>query len=700
MSVKILKPIKRFWRGLTKRMRIAVVLLLSAVLLLAGFGIYLLARPTDSTERATSTLFPGVDRNEIASVLCHTESGNEYTVMGAFYTVTDAYGDPQTYKRFYIVTPDGTEDGYSHDLLTLNATKLSYFVVGTGKNYVFSPVISAPASGAENYGELLATYESKKKELGFSDGGAYYELTTTSGEVYRVYYGIKDVTGAGYYVRLEGEETIYSTKSAFVGDLLNETGPESLIESTLFIPSQNQYAYAYPQSCSFFDFVRNNADGTLVTKDAYSVGYTLKDADGNFLKGDLPLEKYEGKSVAARLYREAAIHFFLGKKVGECNEKFTFTYPDTEEIEEELRGDTVTIDVVTVDYVTTKETRLALKYLPMRQRELSQKLSVYAYTAPDDITSYIPDSDALLTVLENILGLSGTVVKLGLDDDTITKYGLYRHQIWLRYPGGTTISASGSVNSSGEDADAIAEEQFFLDDDNFLEGRLYVSDVTENGTRYVASLFYDLVVEVDASTLSFLDKSPLEMVDDFVLTAPIIDVRSFHMYWNFGDGKWLSGAYRFDVTVEKVESGFTGEYDANGNPIKQLTDEVTKVVATPLAGGDPIVLNPDLYYQLYTRMTYTRYKGEHGLSDAALDALIGDSTKCVLRFEQELSDDTVNYWEFYPVSANRVVVRVKNGTHAKAGARFYIYGTALSDITNAYLHLMEGKEFNYEERYE
>lgn len=712
MSVKILKPIKRFWRGLTKRMRAAVILLTVSALLLAGFGIYLLVRPTDTVERATSTLFPAVDRTGIESVLCHTKSGSEYTVKGSFYTVTDVNGDPQTYKRFYIVTPDGTAEGHSHNFLTLNATKLSYFVVGTGKNYVFSPVISAPESGAENYGELLSAYEAKKKELGFSDDSPYYELKTTSGDVYRVYYGIKDVTGAGYYVRLDGEETIYATKSAFVGDLLGETGPESLIDPTLFIPSQNKYAYAYPQSYSMYDFTRVKEAGTVVSSEYYSVGYTLIDEDGNRLQGDLPLEKYEGTGVAARLYREAVIDFFMGKSIGECNEEFTFKYPDTQDVEEELRGDTVTIFVETIDYVTKKETRLALRYLPKLQRELSQKLSVYAYTAPADITSYIPDSNALLTMLEDVLGLTGTVIKLGLDDDTMTKYGLYRHQIWFRYPGGTTITATGSVNGSGDDADALAEEKYFADDDNFLEGRLYVSDVTENGTRYVASIFYDLVVEVDDEALAFLDQSPLELVDDFMITTPITDIESFTMYWNYGEGKWLSSAYRFDVTVKKVASGgFTGEYDENGKPIRQPVDVVTKIVATPLGGGDPIVfeLPPDKegkpqaydpYHQLYSRLTYTHYQGEHGLSDEALAALLGNSDNCVLRFEQTLTDGTVNFWEFYPMSANRVVVQVKNGSQAKVGARFYIYGTAFADITSAYLRFIEGKAFDYEQRYE
>lgn len=699
MKIKIFKPIKRFWRGLTKRMRIAVILLTVSALLLAGFGIYMLVKPEKAPAEATGTLFAPVEREQIASVLCHTRSGSEYTIRSEDYTVTDENGNPRNYRHFFIVTADGA----SHDLLTLNSTKLSYFVVGTGKNYVFSPVVSAPESGEPEYGEKLSAYEAKKRELGFREDSPYYELTTVSGEVYRVYYGIKDVTGDGYYVLLSGRETIYSTKNAFIGDLLGETGPESLIDSTIFIPSQNQYAYAYPQKYSIYDFIRVDKEGTKVTKDAYSVGYHLKDANGNYIEGNLPLESYAGEKESDRLYREALADFFVDREIGKCNEQFTFEYPpDNEKIEEELRGTTVTIDIASIDHITTRSLKMALKYLPMRQREASQKLSVYAYTAPADITSYTPDSDALLSMLESVLALEGTVVKLGLDDATISGFNnLYRHQIWIRYPGGNTITASGSVNASKEDADAIAEEAYFSDDKNFIEGRIYISDETEKGTRYVASMFYDLVVEVDAEALDFLDKSPLELVDDFVWTTPITDVKGFRMKWNYGEGKWLTGDYTFDVTVEKVKGGFTGEYDAAGQPIHQYNDEITVLKATPTAGGESILLNPDIYYQLYSRMTYTRYKGDLTKEEVAmLDSEEYREKHCVLRIEQMLADGTVNYWEFYPVSANRVAVRVKNGKDASVGSRFYIYGTAFSDITNGYLHLMEGKPFDFEQRYE
>lgn len=704
MSMNILKPIKRFWRGLTARMRVALAILLAAAILLAGFGVYLLVRPTANAEEGTRSLFPGVDRAGIKSVRCHTVHGTEYTVKGAYYTVTDTYGNPQTNKRFYIVTSDGTD----HSGLSLNSMQLSYFVVGTGKNYVYSPVISAPEPGTEGYSEALAAYESKRKELGFHENSAYYELTSEEGNVYRVYYGIKDVTGDGYYVQLAGDNTVYSTKSAFVGDLLQKEGPETLIESTLLYPAQNGYAYAFPYSYAIRDYVRVKEAGTVVTADHYAVGYTLKDEDGKLLAGSLPLQSFTGESEPARLYREAVSAFFVGRELGECKEEFTFTYPDTEQMGD-LRGDTVKIFVETVDYVTEATLRFDVKYLPALDRELSQKLCAYAYTAPSDITSYIPDSDALLTMLENTMKLSGTVVKLGLDDDVLTKYGLYRHQIWLAYPYAAEFHVNDprfdydadDTSEEKEEKDALREQAFFADRENFIDGRLYVSDVTENGTRYVASILYDLVVEVDAATLSFMDKTAIELVDDFMITAQSTDVVSFQMFWNYGKGEFLSDAYDFKVTVEEVVTGNSGLVDGAGNPIGgQTTKEITKVVATPVGGGKELVLDPDTYYGLYTRLTYTHYRGEHGLSDAELDALLGDDAKCVLRLVQTLSDGVTNYWEFYPVSANRVVVLVKNGSGASPGARFVIWGTAFRDITNGYLHLMKGEAFDYDQRYE
>lgn len=711
MSKKIFKPIKRFWRGLTGRMRVITLLLLSLAMILLGVGIYLLARPGESSDKGVQLLFsPGVERAEIAEVFCHTVGGEEYTVKGAYYTTVDSSGQPAQYKRFYIITSDGT----AHAELSLNSTQLSSFVVGTGKNYVYSAVVS----------ESDPEYAAKYTELGFSDKSAFYELKTEDGRCYRVYYGIKDVTGAGYYVRLEGDSTIYSTKSSFVGDLLQKEGPESLIESTLFYPSQNSYAYAFPYRYSIRDYKRVTDTGRVIAAGDYAVGYTVLDEDGKRSSGSVSFEIYEGESEASRVRRQAGLAFFVGRSVGECKDTFTFTYPDTEEMGD-LRGETVSLYIETIDYATEAELRLEAEYLSALDREVSHKLSAYGFTAPSHMTSYIPDSDALLTMMQNTMELKGTVVKLGIDSDAITKYGLYHHQIWYSYPIASQFvvyDENGKPDPRYEhDADDTEEEKkakdeaeeqaFFANKDNFVEMRLYVSNVTENGTRYVASLFYDIVVEVDASLLSFVDQSEIDMVDDFMITAQLTDVESFQMFWNYGDAKWMSGGYSFELVMEDVVTGSSGLVDEYGNPIGgQTTKQVVKMIATPIGGGAPIVLELPLdskgqkqayepYYQLYSRLTYSHYRGEHGLSEDALAEILADDSKRVLRIVQTLTDGTTNQWELYPISADRVLVRVKNGKASDFGSHFVIYGTALADIARCYQRMMEGDMTGYEDRY-
>ena len=746
MKNKILKPIKRFWRGFTVRSRVALCILLSAALLLGAFGIYMLVRPDTTDAEGTRSLFPGVERTQIESVLCHTASGAEYTVLSK--PLVDENGKETGYRRFIVKTSDGKE----HTGLSLNSMQLSYFVVGTGKNYVYSDVTSR----AED-----ADYESKRKELGFSENSPYYELKLMDkvltdetgrplrdengeqiiekGATYRVYYGVKDVTGDGYFVQLAGEDAIYSTKSAFIGDLLQEDGPESLIDPTLFYPAQNNYAYAFPYRYAMRDYVHVETEGRVITAEDYAVGYLL--ADGT--AGSCSLQSYDGESAASKALRNAYREFFIGKQVGECNETFTFTYPDSEEIDKKLRGTTVEFTLKKIKYAAQETLRYEVQYLPTLDRDLSHKLSAYGYTAPADIVSYIPDSDAMMSMLQSTMELSGTVVKLGLDEAVLNdeKYGnMYRHQIHFFYTIASELKSTdekykvheGDSDAVKEEKGQLAEQAFFNDSRNFIPGYLYVGDIVEEDGveyRYVASMLYDLVIRVEASSLAFMDQTPIDLVDDFVLTAQITDVLHFQMNWNYGEGR-LSGVYDFDVTFSHVLQ-LKGEYviikDENGQFVSEEAKKLYEAALAQNSGGAQLVkmvtrlavtypdgtsrifdfsTNPnvkneiDIYYQLYMRMTYTHYRGEHSLSDAEVAALLADADACAMKLAQSLTDGATNYWEFYPISANRVLVRVKNGA-PEYGDSFVIYGTDLSAIAHGFLQLLEGNtDYDHAERYE
>ncbi len=705
-----LRAVRRFWRGLTKRARAGLVCVLVAVLLFGTLGILHLAGVGESDTTPTATLFPGMTREEISQVVCHTAKGTEYTVKGATYEMPDGYGNVNTYKQFYLITSDGTARG---DLM-LESMQLSSFVVGTGKNYVFAPVVWRDHP---DFAGNAAAYEAKLRELGFHENAPYYEITSTAGDSYRVLYGIKDVTGEGYYVMLAGDEsgTVYATKNAFVGDLLQEEGPESLISPTLFITAQNNYAHTAIQSLALYDYALLSAPGTAVPH-GYGVGYTLRQADGTLTPASARLSAYEGEHAVYRYARERFVEFFVGREIGECNEVLTFTYPDTGDMiykydtldedgkkvekSEDYRGRTERYEVVSIDYATAEALRYDVRYLTSRildedgnvvvegDRELSHKFSAYGFTAPDNITSYIPDTDRVLGMLEGLIKLKGRVVKVGVDESVLRKYKLNAHKLSIAYPLLEELY--------GEKAFAPAQT-------------LYVSDATADGKRYVASVHYDLVVEVDAATVDFLDDRPLEMVDDFMITAGFLSIERFQMIWRFAEDGWLSKSYNFEATLQTVyQTNTDGSYalDAYGNRIPatdpdtgEVKKEVTALTATPVGGGEALVLDPEIYNQLYLRILYTRYRGEHGLSPTELAALKTED-KCVLIYTMTLTDGTTNYYEFYPISGNRLLVNVKNGAAASFSDRFVIYATEFRDIAEGYRHLMENEPYDYEQRYE
>ena len=246
------RSIKRFFRGLTGRMRAVFCLSLVLVLSLAAFGVYSLAKPEEQTKAGGNQLmFEKAERGAIESVLLHHKNGAEYSVKRYHDVTEDALGNPVEVSGFLL--SDGERD-YGH--LTLNETALSELIVGTGSHYIVDTVLTAPDPSDPDYAQKMAQYKEKLAEFGLGEGAPYYELTTVLGAKYRVYYGVKSATGGSYYVRLEGRDTVYITAGAEIGDLLAAESPVSLLDASLFLPSNNEYAYAYPKLFRITDFTR------------------------------------------------------------------------------------------------------------------------------------------------------------------------------------------------------------------------------------------------------------------------------------------------------------------------------------------------------------------------------------------------------------------------------------------------------------
>ena len=664
-----MERLKRFFRRLRLNLsgtsRAALVLLLCAVLALGGLGIYLLAAPSDGASGTLSPLFPAVRRDGIKEILIHNDYGVEYVIKSEY--ATDANGNVTQNLSFWL-EKDGAQ-------APLDSEKLSYLVVGTGQNYVYDPVISAPEEGEEDYAARLAEYEKKKKEFGFTEDAPYYELTKRAdGATLRVYFGKTALSGDGYYVMLEGRETVYVTSSTFVGDLLYMAGPETLLSPVLYLPSTFQYAYAYANYYRIYDTERITEVGTPVSGGYSSAWFTYLAEDGKTKIEDSVLlyntVGSDGKEILPNGLTLAMREFLLGKTVGvfAAPETFSYTYPNDDSVSEGLRGTTVSFEVVSVDCVERETLRLDFGHLPEDERPQSNKNSMYVFHAPGTLTSYLPEVGTLMTILQETLEATGTVVRMGMTGNVINELGLYAHRISFDYP-------------YTEDLTGV-----------FMIGEILVSNRTPEGTRYVGSVLSDMVLEVDAAIFDFLDEDLFYFTDASLQTAAIADVESMTFIWNYGgDDTLLKGNYRFDITMGIKEN-------INGEAYETV---IAVHVTDPT--GKTVEVKHKSFNQLFYRLGYSRYAAEHGLSQEEIRALTDADGTCALALHYKMRDGSVAFLEFYPIPGddvgNLVLVRTRNGADGGVGELFAVYGTVLKDIVRGYLTVITGGDLTAADRY-
>lgn len=671
---RILRPIKRFLRGLTRRMRIALALALVLALSLGAFGIYCLVREDDETSsgKKLPLLFEQISRETAEKIYMYPKDAEPYSV------------------ERYVYEKDGTEtagfilyvDGVKQEQLNLEPSMLSALIVGTGTAYIYDTVLEVPAESDPEYALKKEVYDQKLLEYELTDEAPYYEIVSTSGQTHRVYFGRKSPTGSSYYMRLAGRDAVYIASGSTIGDLLHGMGSESLVNPAFFIKTPLVAGTIIPnQGCAWADLFRiknftrykkedpKNADMTVEAGDG--VGVTLKNADGSFTAAEFDLSNETNPAVFAEQT--------LGKKLGNCDFTFeaTFTLKDENGNETEQ---TRVYHVVSIDYIQRGETMIESSYVQVSERNISHFYSIYKFTLPS-LKQFLPDTADIMTALQDTYALTGSVVKIGIDTDAIEKYGLYRHTVEIDYPvfDEDDMYVKDKNGENTQDIKALA----------YMPGYLYVSDTTERGTRYVGSLMYDLILEVDGATLDYLDYDLSEWVEPDMVGGAIADITGIYLNWQYGDASWMNGGYQLSVT-----HGTAQNYDGSSYEV------IKSVLANKTLGDgkDQISIDPAIYTQFFYRLYYIQYKGTHGLSDDELQALLADKSRVALHMNVYYEDDTITAYRFIPISSDRVLVAV-SGEGAESGAHFVIYGTSFKDLARAYISMMEGKAFEHQDRY-
>lgn len=166
----------------------------------------------------------------------------------------------------------------------------------------------------------------------------------------------------------------------------------------------------------------------------------------------------------------------------------------------------------------------------------------YAITGPDARTLYAPDYSSTISALRIFEDLTGDeTVALGLDAETIDRYGLYAYRVLYEMP-------FDCYSVTQEDGG----ENYYHKSTVTYE--LLIGETLADGSRYVGSTQYDSVIRfADGGTFDFVEWSFEERwAQNNLLLVSYEDLRSMVVDLNFSDGGDYSHIWAFDTAVDRA----------------------------------------------------------------------------------------------------------------------------------------------------
>ncbi len=325
-------------------------------------------------------------------------------------------------------------------------------------------------------------------------------------------------------------------------------------------------------------------------------------------------------------------------------------------------------------------------------------------------------------------GLSGSeTVAVGLSHATLEKYGLYDgYRIYFDLPRG--------LISQGDDYSWL----------DYIGFTLYIgTEIQSDGTIFVASDLYDIVVKIDPSTFSFLKFSfpeywarrNLALVDIVDLYSISVNLDYKDLYGNYTfefehTPLYIQGDYAYPV---KPESGSYSEYDKIDVTVKSLSDRRTDTLFSNIldslstdsekvdffglaniynvAGGNSpetdIMQGNDTLgtasMKEMLRMLYSTYY--LGVLSPEQQAKASEDNKLMeLTIDLgEKSDYTYRY-EFFRIEDRTIMVslyRVDSvGDRLEAVSDLYISDFAFKKLVSGFVSLLNGEVINADKAYE
>lgn len=401
--------------------------------------------------------------------------------------------------------------------------------------------------------------------------------------------------------------------------------------------------------------------------------------------------------------------------------------------------DFLTYSIKTVKGFVEKVPVVSFEFVNASERDPFYGESIYKNTLENENRYYALDALACQQVTfllggigtasssQLSAGLSGSeTVAVGLTPANLDKFGLYDgYTVYFELPRGIT-SIKGSANSEVSDYTYV----------DTLGCYLYISKENSDGTRYIGSSLYDIIVKIDGSGFEYLEKSfeeywsrkNLVMVDYSIIDKLSVNLNMSDVFGSYEfdlDHKliYISGNQHYD---EMPEEGGT-EYNFVTVTTRPLSESCSETVFSKIlaeegrdsltlanlynrVAGKPVAIGHDTagtanFKQILSLLYGTNYAGV--VSAEEREEAINSSPK-IMSITFRLESSAYGYtYDFYRISDRRVMVHIyrvdKEGNSVDGATEevsgFYISSFAAKKIVNSFVTVLNGQALSVDDSY-
>lgn len=253
----------------------------------------------------------------------------------------------------------------------------------------------------------------------------------------------------------------------------------------------------------------------------------------------------------------------------------------------------------------------SFKYIDLTERENTERSSIpYIMSPLSGLDQYDAHSNNIDRCLQSFYETTFIgVKKLGLTEKALRDYDLEhpRHIIYLDFQN--------------------------------IEHMIYISDMTEQGTYYVASDVFNMVVEIDRAYLTFLNWSEFEWVDSTLLQLNLAHVDNIKI-----------DSDRYDVT-------FTMDNSASDQSKTVSSANIVITANTGANSAQPV--NTDIFRDFYKTILYASMEGLCELSEEEMAELraLPDSKADLVMTVNTLSGREIVY-RFYQYTERKAYMTI------------------------------------------